>query len=217
VTLGQKATRLAMATALAAGFASSALAQSASVASEAAATGEFQVAQQTYLDVMANLEAAGYTITETKRTLLGRVKIMARNSEHMREVVVSRATGEVKRDEVVEVFVRFGSGGGDDAATLSSTLSGSGGVNTESGTAGASLGGSGGRGASGSATGGGSSSGDAGGSVSGAADASVSVSGDVGGLGSVSGAVDAAGSVSGAADGLGSAASGVSGSLGLGN
>ena len=60
--------------------------------------------QQTYLDVMANLEAAGYAVVETKTTFLGRVQITARNAAHLREVVVSRATGEVKSDVILQTF-----------------------------------------------------------------------------------------------------------------
>jgi hypothetical protein len=181
--------RVAMATALIAGScAPAALAQSASATSGATASGELLVAQQNYLDVMANLEAAGYTILETKRTLLGRVKITARNSAHLREVVVSRSTGEVKRDEIVQVFLPFGTGGSEQSAQAGVGISGS--STSGSASLGATIGATAG-GSSGGTSGSGSLSGSAGVSASGAAESLGSVSGDVSG--------------------------GLSGSLGLGN
>jgi hypothetical protein len=197
----RKATiRVAVAAALVTGScASAALAQPVAATSGATASGEIVVAQQNYLDVMANLEAAGYTILETKRTLLGRIKITARNSTHLREVVVSRATGEVKHDEVVQVFLPFGSEGSEGSAQASSGLGVAGGSASASASAGASVG----------ATADGS-FGAGGGSLAGSA--GVSASGDAGGLGSVSGEVSGGlGSVSGEVSG------GLSGSVGIGN
>ena len=98
---------------LAAGPASMALAQSADVSASANAGLTLVAQQQTYLDVMANLEAAGYSVVETKTTFLGRVQITARNATHLREVVVSRATGEVKSDVILETFAT-----GDTAAAV---------------------------------------------------------------------------------------------------
>jgi hypothetical protein len=94
----------ALAVVLAAGPANMALAQSADVSANATAGLTLVAQQQTYLDVMANLEAAGYTVVKTKTTFLGRVQITARNATHLREVVVSRATGEVKSDVILETF-----------------------------------------------------------------------------------------------------------------
>ena len=105
---------------------------SASGSADADASAAVQVAQQTYVDVIANLEAAGYTVVETKRTLLGRIRIRARNAVHLREVVVSRATGEVKRDEIVEIFQDAGEAGLGATSTLDAT----GNVVTESGSLG---------------------------------------------------------------------------------
>ena len=103
----------ALAIVLAAGPASMALAQSADVSASGNAGLILAAQQQTYLDVMANLEAAGYTVIETKTTFLGRVQITARNAAHLREVVVSRATGEVKSDVILETFAT-----GDIAAAV---------------------------------------------------------------------------------------------------
>lgn len=94
----------ALAIVLAACPASMAMAQSADVSANANAGLTLVAQHQTYLDVMANLEAAGYSVVETKTTFLGRVQITARNAAHLREVVVSRATGEVKSDVIVETF-----------------------------------------------------------------------------------------------------------------
>ena len=57
-----------------------------------------------YTQVIFNLEDDGYRVMQLSSTLLGRVKILARNSIHLREIVVSRATGEIKSDIILEVF-----------------------------------------------------------------------------------------------------------------
>lgn len=61
-------------------------------------------AAQNYTLVIAMLEDTGYRVTSMKSTLLGRLKIRAQNREHIREVVVSRSTGEIKSDRIVKVF-----------------------------------------------------------------------------------------------------------------
>lgn len=109
-----------------------AFAQSTDAPAADDAPGSIILAQQTYIDVMANLEASGYTIVQTKTTFLGRVQIMARNAAHMREIVVSRSTGEVKRDIIVEVYATAW-GSGDAAASAaaaseSDASTGSGGI-----------------------------------------------------------------------------------------
>ncbi|GLQ15859.1 hypothetical protein [Maritalea porphyrae] len=83
-----------------------AVAQDASASANANASAQltFDVAQNSHLDVIAQLEAVGYTILDTKTTLLGRIHIYAQNNVHVREVVVSRWTGEVKYDLIVETF-----------------------------------------------------------------------------------------------------------------
>lgn len=62
------------------------------------------VTQLTYLDVIASLENTGYQIVDMRSTFLGRIKLRARNTAHLREVVVSRSTGEILSDVIVQVF-----------------------------------------------------------------------------------------------------------------
>ncbi|MEX0971261.1 MAG: hypothetical protein WD046_12535 [Paracoccaceae bacterium] len=94
--------------------AQTAMAQSASVVGQGNSSfsaGETVVAQnQTYLDVMAQLEASGYEVVEVSRTWLGRVKIEVRNQLHLREVVVSNTTGEVMSDVIVVVYAQSENG-----------------------------------------------------------------------------------------------------------
>jgi hypothetical protein len=185
---------VALAAAVPAASTSFAQARHSDVSSSGGASGSVVIAQQTYIDVMAGLEAAGYEIVEAKSTFLGRVKIMARNAEHMREIVVSRATGEVKRDVIVELFVAAEGTESDDASVQSRGILGLFGSDKASSA-----------GATGSASVGTS----AGVSVSGG-----SVSADSSSGGSVSGGVSAGtsgGSVSGGVS------TGVSGGLGIGN
>tara|TARA_R110002124_G_scaffold35633_4_gene115721 strand:+ start:609 stop:1109 length:501 start_codon:yes stop_codon:yes gene_type:complete len=136
-----------------------ALAQSASVVSQgntSFSAGETVVAQtQTYIDVMAQLEASGYEVINVSRTWLGRVKIEARNQIHMREVVVSSSTGEVMSDVVVSVFAQ--NDNNQPAATDEETSGNEGlgvGVDINLGASGTASGGSNGGSAGGSASGG---------------------------------------------------------------
>lgn len=62
------------------------------------------IAQQNYIDVVGMLEGTGYRVVDMKSTFLGRIRIRAKNREHMREVVVSRSTGEIKSDQIIKVF-----------------------------------------------------------------------------------------------------------------
>lgn len=55
-------------------------------------------AQQT---VATQLAEQGFEVVETGRTLLGRVRIVAERDGQVREVVVSRSTGEVMRDAMI--------------------------------------------------------------------------------------------------------------------
>jgi hypothetical protein len=51
-------------------------------------------------DVILQLQAAGFTIDEVTRTLLGRIRVLASNQTTTREIVMSRATGEILSDVV---------------------------------------------------------------------------------------------------------------------
>ncbi len=62
------------------------------------------ISAQTYLNVIQTLETNGYQVTGLKTTLLGRMKIRAQNRKHIREVVVSRSTGEVLSDRILRTF-----------------------------------------------------------------------------------------------------------------
>lgn len=55
-----------------------------------------------YLDVIEALDDAGYRILSVGTTLLNRVRIRASNDRHVREIVVSRSTGEILRDAVLQ-------------------------------------------------------------------------------------------------------------------
>lgn len=57
-----------------------------------------------YVQVIDALTVNGYQIVSVTDTMLNRVKIRARNASHLREIVVSRATGQVLRDALVESY-----------------------------------------------------------------------------------------------------------------
>ncbi|GGH50315.1 hypothetical protein GVY41_05360 [Frigidibacter albus] len=60
--------------------------------------------QWRYIDILEALDGEGYTIVSVTDTLLNRVKIRARSREHLREIVVSRASGQILRDAVIETY-----------------------------------------------------------------------------------------------------------------
>ncbi|MBF9033966.1 hypothetical protein HKCCE2091_06925 [Rhodobacterales bacterium HKCCE2091] len=55
-----------------------------------------------YDEILAALDAQGYQIVSVSSTWLNRVRIRARNSEHVREIIVSRASGEILRDALLD-------------------------------------------------------------------------------------------------------------------
>ena len=94
----------------------------ASVTAQAMASGSFEVAQnRTYLDVVASLEAEGYEITDVSKTWLGRIKIVATSKANLREVIVSRTTGEILSDVIVDVYAKA-DGKGDVNADVTVTV-----------------------------------------------------------------------------------------------
>ncbi|MEL6587411.1 MAG: hypothetical protein AAFY65_03405 [Pseudomonadota bacterium] len=48
--------------------------------------------------VVAQLRAQGYRDIRVTRTFLGRLRIVARNGRHTREIILNPATGEILRD-----------------------------------------------------------------------------------------------------------------------
>ncbi len=60
--------------------------------------------QWRYIDILEALDSEGYTIVSVTDTLLNRVKIRARSRQHLREIVVSRASGQILRDAVIETY-----------------------------------------------------------------------------------------------------------------
>lgn len=59
-----------------------------------------------YLEVIDALDRTGYQILSVSDTLLNRVRIRARSVTHLREIVISRATGSILRDVVLERYDR---------------------------------------------------------------------------------------------------------------
>lgn len=52
--------------------------------------------------VILELQEAGYRVSDMSKTLLGRIKVTVQNEVHTRQIFISRATGEVKQDLIVE-------------------------------------------------------------------------------------------------------------------
>lgn len=51
-------------------------------------------------DVIARIEADGYTVTDVTRSWFGRIVITAKNNTDLREVVLNRTSGEILRDQI---------------------------------------------------------------------------------------------------------------------
>ncbi|SFR59333.1 hypothetical protein [Litoreibacter janthinus] len=61
-------------------------------------------AQDTVADaVVARLQSNGYTVTEVRRSWLGRIVITAQSETNEREVVLNRTSGEILRDQTFAV------------------------------------------------------------------------------------------------------------------
>ncbi|MFN3663398.1 hypothetical protein [Yoonia sp.] len=70
-----------------------------SVPSQRDSHADFQTVQaRTLDDVIVQLESAGFSIDDIGRTFLGRIRITASNQTMIREIVMSRATGEIMSD-----------------------------------------------------------------------------------------------------------------------
>ena len=52
--------------------------------------------------LVSELQDSGYQVIDMSRTFLGRTKIMLQSGDQMREVILSRSTGEVKRDAITD-------------------------------------------------------------------------------------------------------------------
>jgi len=116
-------------------------------------------------DVIVQLREAGFTVNAVTRTFLGRVRIEASNETTVREVVVSRSTGEILSDRLSARAEASGNASGGASATGTAASNGNAGGN-----------------ASGSAeTGITASGGIAGGNVSGSASVGATASGGIGG------------------------------------
>lgn len=87
--------------------------------------------------VLATLETRGYRILLQERTFFGRVRIIAENAEHRREMVINPGTGEMLRDYAVALprgtMPKLdGNGSGTPAAAGVATSGGTGDVSVSS-------------------------------------------------------------------------------------
>jgi hypothetical protein len=63
-----------------------------------------QLAQaRTIDDVIAQLQNSGYQVEDISRTLLGRIRVVASDGQTRREIVMSRATGEIFQDRLSQI------------------------------------------------------------------------------------------------------------------
>ena len=55
---------------------------------------------ETVADMLRTLESEGFVVTDIGRTFLGRIRIEAVSDGYVREVILSRSTGEIKQDAI---------------------------------------------------------------------------------------------------------------------
>ncbi|MEP5759438.1 MAG: hypothetical protein ABJ327_09110, partial [Litoreibacter sp.] len=53
-------------------------------------------------DVVTQLQADGYTVTDVRKSWLGRIVVTANSDTNLREVVLNRTSGEILRDQVFD-------------------------------------------------------------------------------------------------------------------
>lgn len=68
-------------------------------------------------DVVRQLRALGYTDFDVRRTLLGRVQIVATSATRRREIILNPRTGEILRDIWQPISGGSGGGGGGGGVT----------------------------------------------------------------------------------------------------
>ena len=72
---------------------------------------------ETVQDMIKILESEGFVVTDIGRTFLGRIRIEAVSDGFVREVILSRSTGEIRQDAVFRkegASASVGSGPADD-------------------------------------------------------------------------------------------------------
>lgn len=88
-------------------------------------------------EIIATLQAQGFTVVETGRTLLGRIRITAESAIGTREVILHQRTGEVLRDVIFKSAASAtaaANAGVDSTLDLGATVQGT--VNGAAGAAG---------------------------------------------------------------------------------
>lgn len=104
-------------------------------------------AQQDVTDpAIARIEEDGFTVSDVRRTWLGRIAITAKNDHSLREVVLNRTTGAVLSDQL---FALPSSQSPTDMPATGMTPSSPSGTNGPGGMGGGGMGGSGGGGGGG--------------------------------------------------------------------
>lgn len=73
---------------------------------------------RTEAQVTAALELQGYEINDIRQSLLGRVIITASNDVHVREIVMSRSSGEILSDLIIEAVVESAKSSEEDGGEV---------------------------------------------------------------------------------------------------
>lgn len=94
-------------------------------------------------EIVAALQAQGFTVTEIGSTLLGRIRIEAASELGVREVIVHRGTGEILRDVLWAGSARAGAAASVEGRSTASNATAGTGARTSASTGGSSTAGGG--------------------------------------------------------------------------
>ncbi|WP_281859484.1 hypothetical protein [Litoreibacter halocynthiae] len=91
----------ALGMALAVSISGASVAQSQSLDANGSQMVRTEVAGKSYQRTVQKLRSEGFKIVSVKKSLLGRIRVLALKNNNLREIIISRSTGEIKRDAII--------------------------------------------------------------------------------------------------------------------
>ena len=92
---------LALSAAIVLTMTTAAVAQSKSAGSSGTQTATVEFSETSYQRTLQKLKREGFKIISIKKSFLGRIRILALKNNNLREIIISRSTGEIKRDAII--------------------------------------------------------------------------------------------------------------------
>ena len=92
---------LALSAAIVLSMTNLAVAQSKSVGSSGTQAAKVEYSETSYQRTLQKLKREGFKVISIKKSFLGRIRILALKNNNLREIIISRSTGEIKRDAII--------------------------------------------------------------------------------------------------------------------